>query len=610
MRFVGSWFDREFGSFKFRLAAYFLLLSLLPLLGAVWAFSEIATRGETGRADARLNGALRVAVADFTARVDQARESAESIARATGFQQALDASNREALRRLYRELPNAAFYSGARLVAGRHPPPLSARRTAAVVDDRGRTLARVVVYVPLDAQLVSRLRLKPGFESEDRLALVSGGKTVVGPPGIDANKLPTRQAQDVRIGGQTYRTLAAKLATGDPEATLVVFTPKASIEAGAESLRRRMLILAALALAIAGALAYFLGRAIVRSLKQLSDAAANLARGDFSSRVPVRGRDEFASLGRAFNEMAAQLELRLQELAWERRRTREAIARFGEALAATHNPYALVPVIVESIVEATGAAGGRLLVGGREAARAGNPDAGPPPLAIPLSGENGEAGLLLLTPPAADFTDESRELAHWLASQARTALENATLHERLELAAVTDVLTSLPNRRRFEESLATEIARSDRYGGSLALIIADLDDFKQVNDRHGHLAGDDVLRTFADAMRDTVRDLDTAARYGGEEFALLLPGTDLAGAQRVAERIRARIEARQVRTIAGEAITVTASFGAAAYPDSPSQAELIAAADKALYRAKAAGKNRVAVAAASAAPAVAVRPDA
>jgi two-component system cell cycle response regulator len=467
------------------------------------------------------------------------------------------------------------------------------------------------VYVPLDEELIAHMRVQPGFEDEDRLALVSGKNTVVGRPGLDTAALPYRGIRDVVIGGRTYRALAARLATGKPNASLVVFTPKEAIEARAEALRRRMLILAALALAIAGALAYFLGRTIVRSLKQLSDAAATLARGDFSSRVPVRGRDEFASLGRAFNDMSAQLESRLQELASERGRTREAIARFGEALAATHNAYVLVQVIVESIVEATGAAGGRLLVGGREEGRAGDPDAGPEPLAIPLSSEDGEVGLLLLTPPAADFTDESRELAYWLALQARTALENATLHKRLELAAVTDVLTSLPNRRRFEDSLATEIARSDRFGGSLALVIADLDDFKQVNDRHGHVAGDDVLRAFADAMRATVRDLDTAARYGGEEFALLLPGTDLAGAERVAERIRARMQARQVRTIVGELIAVTASFGVAAYPDSPSQADLIAAADKALYRAKAAGKNRVEVAAGSAPPtAAAVRPEA
>ena len=375
-----------------------------------------------------------------------------------------------------------------------------------------------------------------------------------------------------------------------------VLTPKAAIEAEAAGLRRRMLLVAVVALLVAAALAYVIGRTIVRSLKELADAAGAVAHGNFSSRVPVRGRDEFSNLGRAFNDMAEHLESRLEELAWERGRTRDAIARFGEALAATTNPYFLGPFIVESMVEATGARGGRLIVDGEEVARSGNPEGGPEPLAIPLESEDGETGLILLTPEGPDFSDDARELAHWLAAQASTALEHASLYQRLELEAVTDGLTELPNRRQFEERLSEELARVERFGGTLALVLADLDDFKGVNDRHGHLAGDDVLRAFADVLRDTVRDIDTAARYGGEEFALLLPGADEEGAARLAERVRATMADRPIETFPGALVTVTASFGVAAFPAAPTEGELFAAADGALYRAKRAGKNRVAVA--------------
>ena len=111
--------------------------------------------------------------------------------------------------------------------------------------------------------------------------------------------------------------------------------------------------------------------------------------------------------------------------------------------------------------------------------------------------------------------------------------------------------------------------RAERFGGSLALILADLDDFKQVNDRYGHQAGDDVLQTFADILRATVREIDLPSRYGEEEFAVLLPQTDLEGAQRLAERLCKALAARPMPTHPGALVAVTASFGVAAFPDSP-----------------------------------------
>jgi diguanylate cyclase (GGDEF)-like protein len=123
-------------------------------------------------------------------------------------------------------------------------------------------------------------------------------------------------------------------------------------------------------------------------------------------------------------------------------------------------------------------------------------------------------------------------------------------------------------------------------------VVADLDWFKDVNDRYGHPAGDSLLRDFASLLQETLRDVDLAGRWGGEEFMLILPGTDLTGGAQVAERVRAALASRMV-LVDGTPIPVTASFGVASVPPAKTASELFAAADAALYEAKRAGKNRV-----------------
>lgn len=191
---------------------------------------------------------------------------------------------------------------------------------------------------------------------------------------------------------------------------------------------------------------------------------------------------------------------------------------------------------------------------------------------------------------------------------ARSSLE--MLNKALEKLAMQDGLTGLANRRQFDVSLNTEFSRAMRNASSLALIMIDVDHFKQYNDTYGHAAGDECLKAIGKAVRDTPRRTgDLAARYGGEELAVLLPGADVAGALLVAEKIRAAVEGLRLTHIANGKGIVTISAGVhAVVPQGSNGAavDLVVAADKALYQAKANGRNRVC----SAAPNAALPPQA
>ena len=161
-----------------------------------------------------------------------------------------------------------------------------------------------------------------------------------------------------------------------------------------------------------------------------------------------------------------------------------------------------------------------------------------------------------------------------------------------EREARVDALTQLSNRRAFMEQAETEAQRAARYGTPLSLVILDLDYFKQINDIHGHDVGDLVLIELSEHLRSLMREVDLVYRFGGEEFAILLPGTAMAEAVQVAERVREDVE--RMRVSAGDrAITCTASFGVSEFQDDDSIQALFVRADQALYRAKQAGRNRV-----------------
>ena len=215
---------------------------------------------------------------------------------------------------------------------------------------------------------------------------------------------------------------------------------------------------------------------------------------------------------------------------------------------------------------------------------------------FPLRAGELTVGTLVCASHKADALPEGAQKdLSMLALQAAEALVRTRLYEQTERLATTDGLTGLLNRRTFNAQLERRMREAQRYRRPLSLLLLDVDHFKQVNDTHGHPAGDAVLRGVARIAQKEARETDIVARYGGEEMALVLPETDARGALVIAERIRKVVAAAQHPTEQG-ALKVTMSIGVATWPgggDSPEA--LLESADKALYRAKQAGRNRVEV---------------
>ncbi|HEX3358228.1 MAG TPA: GGDEF domain-containing protein [Tepidisphaeraceae bacterium] len=227
-------------------------------------------------------------------------------------------------------------------------------------------------------------------------------------------------------------------------------------------------------------------------------------------------------------------------------------------------------------------------------------DATHPAFCIPFNiGRRTQVLVHMLLPPAESWTESRRQLAQTYCNTACAALMSLHLLAEAEKQSMTDALTGLYNRRSMEQLMQREVALAERHGHSLSLVMIDLDNFKAINDSHGHAAGDYLLKSFADCVRITLRKTDMAFRYGGDEFLIALPQTPIAMAQQVVQKIRQAFSAVDF----SDAITnlenrPTLSIGVAERSKGMNLLTLsamLSAADTALYDAKAANRNCVRV---------------
>ena len=625
-------------------------LALLPTLVAGVVFGFVVPE----MLDKQASGRLRASAAAVQASLQTLCREVGTAARAVAIDVGAngEANLGEALRR--QQLAWGALLDragGVLLEAGTRPPMIGEPGSTPPCSGPGRQHATVVERVEVISPVlphVARLVVARPLQADKLasrapdadVALLDGSEvlitTGVGPD--EAARLRAAAGADgtTRQGARLGVVLPPE--QGAPWTVLV--TGKRPATGG--------LWLAILAAAVASALlslvlGWWIARSLTRPLDELSHAAERVAQGDFDLQVPVRSEDEVGRLGARFNEMTLRLRATIGELHRSHDEMAASLQRLGETLESTHDLDGLLNLVLDtavamsradagvalaldghvftlvaerdlelagltpprrvtpgigvlgSVAAAPGTIRGELGVGdGQLLAAPGEPSAGPV-LATSLRRGARVVGVLGLYRRAGrpGFSAEEEEAVRTLAGQAGIAVDNVMLHREAQRLSITDALTGVWNFRYLSMSLAREIERANRFNRPLAVLMLDLDRFKEVNDTYGHARGDAVLRELAARIAEQVREVDTLARYGGEEFVLVLPETTLDGATMLAERICAAVRRDPFGDPDEQPLRVTVSIGVAAFPHhGASPATLMHAADEALYAAKRAGRDR------------------
>jgi two-component system cell cycle response regulator len=633
-----------------RLTAAFVLVVLLPLLVGLLFVSRALPHAVQARQQVGVSSAVRLVGTVLQDYCDRARSAAEAAGRAASTLPP-DAARAAASALVTRGLADGVrvLAASGRVVAAGATVPAQAQDcssdsaasadspflTAVVVltTAQGKAAGTAVATFDVRRRVLERLRQSLG---EGDVVLVSGNGTVVaGSRVFPGSVLATSRRNPTGAqGGYVSSYLPAS--RGQVYGAIVIQRqaegPGLLVDAGA------VLVVAVL---LAVGIAVVSARATTQPLEELGDAAARIASGDLSTVIEVRSKDEVGRLALAFNAMTDDLRGYVGQLEASRDELQSGLARLGDTLSSTHDLDRILNVVLESAMASTRASGGMVLlltpsrdqlvlaashgldvpldlrlevgdgVSGRVAlsgdAVRGHLGDGPGELrpadaepggtsviAVPLKSSGTVIGVLDLFGSAASGGFDENDLAtiRTFASQATVAVDNVLLHEEAQRLSITDGLTGLWNYRYFTLTVGKEIERAARFSRPLALLMLDLDHFKDVNDTFGHQRGDAVLVELAGRIRAEVRDVDTVARYGGEEIVVVLPETDHAGAAQLAERICEAVRRRPFGEPGVPLIHLTVSAGGAVFPDHGLAASvLLKRADEALYTSKRSGRD-------------------
>jgi diguanylate cyclase (GGDEF)-like protein len=613
-------------SFRGRLTLFLFLIVVLPMVVITVLATRVADEASSGKADARLFAGLETATAVYQQAGDEARSAAKPVAADPALAAAVQAEDPGAASQALAPLADSAGLSAAMLAGA------DGQRLARV---GGQPFAAATIELTQGGAQAGTLTasvITPG-EYADRVEELTGrtvalyptGETKATAAGGTTFELPAEGAADVEIEGTEQRVLTAPV-EGESGLSIALVGP--AEEGGL--LASSPAIVAALAgfFLVAFLLALTVMRALSGQVGAMHEAARRIGGGDFSTEVPVVGRDEMAGLAEEFNKMSGRLADQVEQLRRQQVEIDRSVRRIGQAFASGLNRQGLLEIVAETAVSACGADYGLIVLAGggdpevsvgsaeggiagavlaaesaatREGELSEQDRAGAHALSAPLKsiGATSESlGVMSVARISGPFSDAERDVFLYLIGQASASIENVSLHEVVSEQAVTDELTGLSNKRAFLDFAHKEAVRAERFGHALSLVMLDIDNFKGVNDTYGHLQGDEVLRRIGTILRQESRGVDEPARYGGEEFVIALPETDPEGAAELAERVRERIEAEPVPFVSGDGVLqITASLGVARLPESAGDVEeLIEAADAALYKAKRSGKNRVEIA--------------